>query len=194
MTAKVGLKDIEVVIKTAEEEAVLKGKHAMMLTGTKYLLSGVKIMGNGNSSTQDRTQISNRKLIMVNLSHSSITVVTTTAEVEAVLKVKHDRILTARSLLLSGLKVVRTIWKDSKTIQDLVQLTISSIRPIKEVRAIVMDTKTTEATEDATTAVRVGAVTKGIKTTTNMRRTVNRNLTRDKCIKVIKTRQFRNQG
>ncbi len=193
MTAKVGLKAIEVVTKTAEVEAVLKGNHAMMLTGTKYLLSGVKIMGNGISTTKNRAQISNKKLIMVKESLSSITVVTTTAEVEAVLKVKHDRILTAMILLLSGLIVVRTIWKDSRTNQDRVQLTISSTRPIKEVRAIVVHTKTTEAKEEATTAVRVGAVMKGIKTTINMRRTISRNLTRDRCIKDIKTRQSRNQ-
>lgn len=78
--------------------------------------------------------------------------------------------------------------------QDPVQLTISIIRAIKEVRAIVVDTKTTKSKEEATTAVRVGAVMKDIKTTINTSRTVSRNLTKERCIKVIKTSQLRNKG
>ena len=55
-----------------------------------------------------------------------------------------------------------------------------------------VDTKTTKAKEEATTVVR--AVMKDIKTTINMRRTISRNLTRDRCIKVIKTTQSRTKG
>ena len=83
---------------------------------------------------------------------------------------------------------------DHRENQGRVQLSSISIRPIKEVRAIVVDTKTTEGTEEATNVVRVGEVTKDIRTTINMRKTVNHNLTTVRCIRVTTTSLFSNQS
>jgi hypothetical protein len=110
-----------------------------------------------------------------------------------VLKGNDYQTLKPKKQFFSGVKLSSLIWNDRSKTQDRPQITISSIRLIKYVKATGVDNKTTEAKEKATNAVGVEAVTKAIKSKINMRRTVKPNLNRDRCIKVRTTSRAINQ-